>query len=245
MKTFTTVGRIFFAISLAVFGLQYLLFATGRPGPVAGPPLTVGNKTWALLLGLGFLVAAASIASKKMAGCAALAVAIAFLLRVVLAFLPKIASNVHDPGPWTSGAEVLCLCGGALVLAASLWPLTGPGSKTMASAGRILLAVPLIVFGMQHYLYAAFVATLVPAWIPARLFWAYFVGTAFFAACVSIVARRMPSLGAGLLGLMFLLWVFIVHLPRVMSALQNGNEWTSMFVALAMSGCAFMIAGRS
>src|SRR5258708_32214008 len=111
MKTFTTVGRIFFAISLAVFGLQYLLFATGRPGPVAGPPLTVGNKTWALLLGLGFLVAAASIASKKMAGCAALSVVLKFLLRAVLGFFPTIASQLHDPLPWTSGPAVVGLRG--------------------------------------------------------------------------------------------------------------------------------------
>jgi hypothetical protein len=41
---------------------------------------------------------------------------------------------------------------------------------------------------------------------------------------------------------MFLLWVFLLHLPRVAAAPHNGNEWTSLFVALAMSGGALLIA---
>jgi hypothetical protein len=41
---------------------------------------------------------------------------------------------------------------------------------------------------------------------------------------------------------MFLLWVLILHAPRVVGALHNGNEWTSMFVALAMSGAGFVVA---
>ena len=42
-----------------------------------------------------------------------------FLLfvRVLLAYVPRLAANIHDPGPWTSGSELLALCGAALVLA--------------------------------------------------------------------------------------------------------------------------------
>ena len=50
-------------------------------------------------------------------------------------------------------------------------------------------------------------------------------------------------LGAVLLGVMFLLWVVVLHAPRVLGSLHNGDEWSSAFVALAMSGGSFMIAG--
>jgi sorbitol-specific phosphotransferase system component IIBC len=96
---------------------------------------------------------------------------------------------------------------------------------------------------MQHLMYAKFVATLVPAWIPGQLFWAYFVGVAFFAAGLSIIARKLAPLAATLLGLMFLLWVILLHLPRVVASPHDGKEWTSAFVALAMSGSAFALAG--
>lgn len=109
--------------------------------------------------------------------------------------------------------------------------------------GRLLFAVPLLVFAVQHFLYAAFIATLIPAWIPARLFWAYFVGCTFLAASVSIASAWRGRLGATFLGAMFGIWVVILHAPRVYAAPHNGNEWTSLFVALAMCGGAWSIAG--
>jgi positive regulator of sigma E activity len=92
-------------------------------------------------------------------------------------------------------------------------------------------------------MYARFVATLVPAWIPARLFWAYFTGIAFVAAAVSIATKRMLGMAAMLLGTMFFLWVVFLHAPRVTGAIRNGNEVTSLFVAVAMCGLSFVLAG--
>ena len=114
----------------------------------------------------------------------------------------------------------------------------GPGL-----AWTVFYGVPLIVFGIQHFLYAQFISTLIPVWIPRRLFWAYFVGTAFIAAAVSIATKGQARLAAILLGAMFLSWVIIVHAPRVAAHLRNGNEWTSAFIALAMCGGAWIVAG--
>jgi len=92
-------------------------------------------------------------------------------------------------------------------------------------------------------MYGQFVSTLVPAWIPARLFWAYFVGVAFFAASASLTLNIKGSLAAALLGLMFFTWVVILHAPRIVSAM-HANEWTSGVVALAMSGGALLLADK-
>jgi hypothetical protein len=46
-----------------------------------------------------------------------------------------------------------------------------------------------------------------------------------------------------MLGLTFLVWVLILHAPRVAAAPHNGSEWTSALMALAMSGTAFAVAG--
>jgi hypothetical protein len=109
--------------------------------------------------------------------------------------------------------------------------------------GRFFFGIPLVVFGIQHFMYGRFVATLVPSWIPGRLFWAYFVGVAFVAAAVSIATKKQAHWAATLLGIMFFLWVLLLHFPRVAAAPHNGDEWTSAFVALAMSGGAWMVAG--
>src|SRR5882757_8045288 len=92
-------------------------------------------------------------------------------------------------------------------------------------------------------MYARFVATLVPAWIPTRLFLAYFTGMAFVAAAISIATKRMLGLATMLLGTMFFLFVVLLHIPRVAGAIRNGNEVTSLFVAVAMCGLSFVLAG--
>jgi hypothetical protein len=42
---------------------------------------------------------------------------------------------------------------------------------------------------------------------------------------------------------MFASWVLILHAPRAIAAAANARpEWTSLFIALAMSGGAWIIA---
>ena len=111
--------------------------------------------------------------------------------------------------------------------------------------GRIFVAISLVVFGVQHFIYGGFVATLVPAFIPGRLFWAYFVGVAFFAAAVGILYKMMARPAATMLGVMFFLFVVLLHIPRIIGNSSNGNEWTSGFVALAMCGGAWVLASAA
>jgi uncharacterized membrane protein len=53
--------------------------------------------------------------------------------------------------------------------------------------GRVCLAAFLISSGVQHFLFAPFVVTLVPAWVPAPLFWSYFAGVALIAGGVGLL----------------------------------------------------------
>jgi uncharacterized membrane protein len=125
---------------------------------------------------------------------------------------------------------------------------TTPGLAIMEKSqtlGRIFVAIALVVFGVQHFMYGGFVAGLVPAWMPGRLFWAYFVGVAFFAAAVGILFEKLARPASTLLGVMFFLFVLLLHIPRIALHSRDGNEWTSGFVALAMCGGAWVLASAS
>jgi uncharacterized membrane protein len=108
--------------------------------------------------------------------------------------------------------------------------------------GRCLFAALLLVVGVQHFLYAKFVSTLVPAWIPFRLFWAYFVGVAFFTAAIALTLNVLARLAGILLGVLFLIFVATTHIPRIVLRSGSGNEWTSGFVALAVCGGAWLLS---
>jgi uncharacterized membrane protein YphA (DoxX/SURF4 family) len=242
MNALLRFGRVLFAIGMVFFGAQFVIFAASLTGPVPGPPWTRGSVIVAWLVATGFIAAGLSIVSGMMARWVSLLLGAALLGYGLIQYGPALVAKPHDPGPWTVLFELLALGGGAWVIAASFPPPPqGRWVYRLAHAGRILIAISLVVFAVQHFIYAGFVATLVPAWIPARLFWAYFAGVAFLAAALSFVARKMVRLAAFLLGTMFLLWVLVLHIPRVAGAVRNGNEVTSLFVCLAMSGVGYAL----
>jgi hypothetical protein len=160
---------------------------------------------------------------------------------------------------WTvrTGSFELLAIGGAAVTLAGTLPVEERYPQPWNSAldwliksGRFIFAIALVVFGLDHFLFLRFVASLVPPWIPWHLFWAFFFGCAFIAAGVSIATKWMGQWGATLIGTMFLLWFFVLHLPRVFGlagiagAPHNPNEWSSAFIALAMWG-GFWICARA
>jgi hypothetical protein len=56
-----------------------------------------------------------------------------------------------------------------------------------------------------------------------------------------IVPRTRRPAGY-LSGIMILLWVFLLHIPRAVAAPHDANETTAVFEALAVSGAAFLAA---
>jgi uncharacterized membrane protein YphA (DoxX/SURF4 family) len=247
MDTLLKVGRFCFAISIAFFGLQYLLYGRLVGGLPPVPPWTPGSRVLAYLIGVALIAPGLSIATLWHARLSATALGVLFLVCVVFLHAMRASEVLHDGIARTRAFEPLALSGVAFVLAAIL-PLQrsylGPpiGVNRLILLGRILFALSLIVFGVQHFMYAPFIAFLVPSWIPGHLFWAYFTGIALIAAGLSIATKMFAPVAATLLGVMFVLWVLVLHAPRVVAQPRNGDEWTSAFVALAFAGGSFILA---
>ena len=82
--------------------------------------------------------------------------------------------------------------------------------RDLRSSGlaKVFIAAPLAAFAGEHFTIAASIAELVPSWLPARLFLAYFVGVAELAAAVSLAAGRGLRWSTPLLAVLFGLFVF-------------------------------------
>jgi hypothetical protein len=120
---FLKFGRYIFAMAFVAFGIQHFVYA--RYGAGLGPPWFLGRPVWTSLIG-GVLVAAGVaifVANRARIGAMLLG-AILFLFFLLL-YIPRIAGQLHNPGPWTSGFEILALCGCAIVLAGSSQAETG------------------------------------------------------------------------------------------------------------------------
>src|SRR5207237_10640033 len=83
--------------------------------------------------------------------------------------------------------------------------------------GRMFFAIPMAVFGSEHFTATANIAALVPHWIPAHTFWVYLVRVAFVCAALSIVVLLQARLAAALVGLPFLIFVCVMYLSGVVA----------------------------
>jgi uncharacterized membrane protein len=108
--------------------------------------------------------------------------------------------------------------------------------------GRVSLAVPLAVFGAEHLTSPHEIMKIVPAWMPGKLFWTYFVGVALIAAALSFIFRVGIRLSATLLGIMFFCFVAMMDLPGAIAAPRDRFAWTLFARESAFGAGAILLA---
>jgi len=235
-------ARILMAIALIVFGVQHFIYRDFLPKLEPLPAGVPGRTALAYIFGSIIILSALGIATGIMDRLAAVVIATICLTSVVFFHLPLLANNLHDPDKWACICEELAIGSTILVLAGMLPGKTEDKNAKVVRAGQIFFSITLIIFGIQHFMYAEFIATLIPGWIPFHIFWAYFVGVVFFSVAASIIFKRKTQLALTLLAAMFLFWVVFLHIPRVIDKPDNMDGWTSAAVALAMCAGSLVVA---
>src|SRR5262245_844635 len=112
--------------------------------------------------------------------------------------------------------------------------------------GRIFVAVAMVVFGVQHWVYLNFVTRVfpkLPSWIPVHALLACLAGAFLIVAGVAIIAERQARMMALLLGGAILLSFVALCLPSVLAHPSSGGAWTSAGKALALAGGSWLVAG--
>lgn len=141
--------------------------------------------------------------------------------------------------PWFAGLALLAT--GLFVFRREF--ARAAGLDKLIVLGPVFLAASIGVFGAEHLAGPKILMQVVPAWMPGRLFWAYFVGAALMAAAASNVLRMYVRLSATLLGVMFFLFVLMIHVPGVVANPTNRIVWTVALRDLAFAGGAWALAG--
>jgi uncharacterized membrane protein len=149
---------------------------------------------------------------------------------------------LFGPSLWPHFAAVVLFAFGlAVTLRRETTAVKGIGN--LVRLGSIFFAVPLAVFGMQHFALFDTVKFAVPAYMPARFFWAYLVGAALIAACMSILTEIHADLAALLVGIMLFLFVLMIYVPNLIKNPGDRFAITVPLRDLALSGGALSLAG--
>jgi uncharacterized membrane protein len=247
-------GRAFYGLCIAIIGFNQLVYGDFRN--IILPPWPswridasfAAYVTGVMLIGAG-LAMAFSKRGREVALAWAALLAI-FLLCWHLPFMLFIQPHeLRHFGVWADPAKALAHFGGALVAAGSFREadtniVTWPAPERLMQFGRIFFCTTIIVFGIDHWLYAEYISAIVPAWMPGSpVFWTQFTGTALIAAGVGIVFKILIQPASMALAIMIFIWIFLVHMPLAIAYPHrgHGNEWASGADALGYSGVALMI----
>ena len=243
-------GRLFFAMALFASGLQQLIVGKFVRLVPALPAWLPASSLWAEIGGMILLVGGLMMAIGWRRRQVTLSVG-GLLGLVFLLYLPGVFANPGAGFMWTNPCKTLALLGGAILFAVAYPENERTGSAPRGATlvrliplGAFFLGIFLVVCGVQHFVYVDFVTQMVPAWMPAPRFWAYGTGVALIAGGVGVNLRPVGGLAAVLSGLMILLWVILLHIPRAFAHWPDAGETAGIFEALALSGTAFMLADR-
>ena len=254
VKRITAQGRRIFGVAIVALGGEHLVCANmaAQPFPARFHAIVIPVIPWvpahpwlAYVTGAALIVAGVSLVVPMRARAGALLLGGILLGCALILHVPRMVVVPQNWGLRGEVCELLALSAAAFVVAGTSPRADGSAGRwdrVLVNVGRVLFGTTAVVFGVDHFLALDLIASLVPAWMPGHLFLASLTGAAMIAAGVSIVTKWMDGLAAFGLGIVFLLFVVTLHVPRVLAAPQSPDEWSSALIALGMCGASWILA---
>jgi uncharacterized membrane protein len=248
-KQIAAIARTFVAVGMAAFGIHQLAYGSFARWVAKLPSWVPAPAIWPYLTGAVFAAGAAAILFRKQARTAALILSAMILAIAVLLHPFEIVSNPGVADLWGRAGKAFALSGAAALAGGSLREeRAAPGIRFLESLiplAPIFLGAFFCIAGVEHFIYAPIVKQMIPAWIPARVFWTYFTAIALLAGGVGMMVPKAARLAGALSGIMVFSWVVLLHIPRAFADLHNTAETTATFEALIISSAAFLVAARA
>jgi uncharacterized membrane protein len=239
---------LFFCLPLALFGMQH--FAFQQEVVQAVPAFMPKPMFWEWLVGAGLIAASLSIITGKAAKWASLLLGIMFLAFVALIWIPNFVQNPTDRLAYSLFGRDLALSGSALALAGTLTARTHAHfARWLRLIGRYFFAVPMIIFGIEHFIYTHTVPGVpldkpMPAWLPAPVAWSWITGAIFVVAGFAILLNRRGELAAVVIGITYLVLVIVIYIPMefIHPSVAISGELDFVTDTLIFAGAALFVA---
>ncbi|MGO9325564.1 MAG: hypothetical protein ACLP07_13475 [Terracidiphilus sp.] len=243
-------GRWIFAFAIAALGTENIFCAHGSyaslgPNTHSMPvlPFLPAIPWLVILFGILWIACAIGLLTGRWLRASAYTVGATYIVWTLVHILPKYIASPGDMCLRTVVFEPLSLASIAILL-----PGQAATPKGLSIACRAVIAIAMIVFGVDHFLGIGFIALLLPGWIPWHALWVAFFGVVFIAAGVGIGLGILERWSWIAIGLMFAIWVITLHVPRTLGfysipgAITDPAEWSSLFIAMGLWGGPWAVA---
>jgi uncharacterized membrane protein len=242
-------GLILFAVGMMGLGILALVYgdfalvwqpvAAWVPGRTG---LAYASGVLMLLCGAGLLFSATVKWSVR--------IVFPYLIVWALLKVPALVVAPQIEGVWLGLGELVMLLAGGWTLFAVFAELPEESVLKFASGekgiriARILFAIWVIPVGLSHIFYVKETATLVPAWLPFKTFWAYLTGIGHMASGIGVLFSILPGVAAWAEAGMLSVITLLVWAPAVLAAPKTRLPWTAFFISWAITAAVFVVAAN-
>ncbi len=96
--------------------------------------------------------------------------------------------------------------------------------NTIFGLGRFLFAIPIAIFGINHFINLNKMA----GWAPGGSAGVILAGIGLIAAALSFIIKKYDKLAAVLLAFMLILFIALIHIPAYSSAVDTVDKMNAM-----------------
>jgi uncharacterized membrane protein len=146
-------------------------------------------------------------------------------------------------------------CGENAVLIAGAWAVYVSNAERRKSwsfgflagaaglrTAHVIYGLALVAFGLSHFVYLNLTAPLVPAWLPAPVFWAYLTGLVYVLTGIALVTGILAQWGAAVAAFQIALITLLVWGPMVLSGQLSPMHSQETIVSWALTASAWVVA---
>lgn len=228
-----------FAAAMAILGLIALLSLAPLDGVQPGKLTTVP----ALISGALLIALATTLQFSSSAALAGRLLALYWIAWLVAGHAPRLAASPLEFPLWVGAAEAMTLAALSLLAGERSNPTHTPAPLLPYRAGRLAYGLMLAIFGYVHFAHRDAIAGMIPSIMPGRNLVPLITGGAMLLAAGALITNLRARHAAALIGLLFLSWVPLVHIGRLLAD-PSAGEFTFAAMAVTLAAGALMMSAR-
>jgi len=243
-----SVGHAVFAATMIALGIMGLIKGGFGPIWLGVPKGLPAREALAYLCAVVSLACGIGLFWRRAAPTAARVLFLYLLLWMVVFKLRFIVLAPTVEVNYQTNGENAVMVAGAWVLYA--WFAADWDKRRLGFAvgekgvriARVLYGLAMIAFGLSHFAYVELTAPLVPDWLPAHLFWAYFTGCTYLAAGAAVLIGVCARLAAALSALQMGAFTLLVWIPFIAAGHISDQHWVEFVVSWTLTAAAWVVA---
>jgi putative oxidoreductase len=116
--------------------------------------------------------------------------------------------------------------------------------KNLTTAGRILFALPFVIFGINHFIMKDYYLGMLTSFVPLGAYTIILTGILMIVAGISIITKKYVKLSTILLAIMLLIFILTIHIPHLLDKnIDHTITLIAMLKDISLMGGSLMIAG--